>query len=251
LPPTVVNANAFQDCPLSRTLGFIDANGEDLTGAALTTAQNNYKAVNDGDTSDTLWYGWYITKADGLVLTGVTSDDTANTMTGMTAAMEFSTDGTNWTAYNAETPNLPDLTGTVALQVIVAETTTHNAGPATTFNFTVPITYNVTFVGGAEATGTAPTQGATAAGSTFVLPANPFTRTGYTFASWSDGTNTYNAGATYTMPANAVTFTAQWTENAPNTHSVSGTITDSNGNPVSGATVTLTIQPTTARSTQG
>jgi hypothetical protein len=54
----------------------------------------------------------------------------------MTAIMEFSTNGTEWTAYNQGTPNLPDLTGTVALQVRVAATATNEVGAATTFNFT-------------------------------------------------------------------------------------------------------------------
>ncbi|HZK85638.1 MAG TPA: cell wall-binding repeat-containing protein, partial [Desulfosporosinus sp.] len=98
----------------------------------------------------------------------------------------------------------------------------------------------VTFTGGTETTGTAPNQGVTAASGTFVLPANPFIKTGYTFTGWNDGTTTYAAGVTYTMPANAVTLTAQWTANASNTHTVNGTIKDTNGNPVSSATVTLT-----------
>jgi len=58
----------------------------------------------------------------------------------------------------------------------------------------------------------APTMASKAAGESFTLPANTFTREGYTFAGWSDGTKTYAAGATYTMPAHAVTFTAQWTK---------------------------------------
>jgi hypothetical protein len=33
-------------------------------------------------------------------------------------------------------------------------------------------------------------------GSTFTIPANTFTRTGYTFAGWSDGTNTYAVNTT-------------------------------------------------------
>lgn len=36
------------------------------------------------------------------------------------------------------------------------------------------------------------------------------TKTGHTFLDWSDGTNTYSAGATFTMPAKDVTLTAQW-----------------------------------------
>jgi uncharacterized repeat protein (TIGR02543 family) len=70
------------------------------------------------------------------------------------------------------------------------------------------VTYNAN-----GAAGTAPTQVATAAGGTFSLPANSFTKTDYTFAGWNDGTKTYQIPANYTMPAKAVTFTAQWTEN--------------------------------------
>ena len=47
--------------------------------------------------------------------------------------------------------------------------------------------------------------------STLALPA-PAARDGYTFAGWSDGTNTYAAGATFT-PSSDVTLVAQWTEN--------------------------------------
>ena len=77
-----------------------------------------------------------------------------------------------------------------------------------------PVTYAITFKGGPGATGMAPTMASKAAGESFTLPANTFTREGYTFAGWSDGTKTYAAGATYTMPAHAVTFTAQWTKSA-------------------------------------
>ena len=37
------------------------------------------------------------------------------------------------------------------------------------------------------------------------------TRENYTFDGWSDGTNTYDAGATYPLYSDNVTFTAQWT----------------------------------------
>ena len=74
-------------------------------------------------------------------------------------------------------------------------------------------TYTVTYaLNGGE--GTAPTQAATTAGSSFTLAsADGITKDGYTFAGWNDGTTTYAAGATYTMPASNVTLTAQWTEN--------------------------------------
>ncbi len=47
-------------------------------------------------------------------------------------------------------------------------------------------------------------------GSTITLPST--SKAGYTFAGWSDGTNTYQAGTTYTVNA-AATLTAQWTAN--------------------------------------
>ena len=60
--------------------------------------------------------------------------------------------------------------------------------------------------------GTTPTQAKVAAGGTFTLAASSgFSKAGYSFAGWNDGTTTYNAGATYTMPAKAVTLKAQWT----------------------------------------
>ena len=73
----------------------------------------------------------------GIEIFGVTADDTANTLTGMAATMEFSTDdGSTWTTYNEDTPNLPDLTGELDILVRFKETATHYAGAATEFNFT-------------------------------------------------------------------------------------------------------------------
>ena len=87
-------------------------------------------------------------KANGPALTGVTSDDTDNTVTGITSAMEFSIDGETWTAYNS---NLPDLTGAVALRVRFAETSTHKAGALTNFNFSsVPTSTSAVYLGTAR-----------------------------------------------------------------------------------------------------
>ncbi len=44
--------------------------------------------------------------------------------------------------------------------------------------------------------------------------ADTYTRDGYLFVNWSDGSSTYAAGASYTMPARDVVFTAQWQEEA-------------------------------------
>ncbi len=79
-----------------------------------------------------------------------------------------------------------------------------------------PTTYTVTFVGGEDATGTAPTEEDKEAGASFALPANTFTKAGCHFTKWSDGTSLYDAGETYTMPAHGVTFTAQWEQDGQN-----------------------------------
>lgn len=80
------------------------------------------------------------------------------------------------------------------------------------------ITQTITYAAGTGATGTGPISPTTASyGSTFTIPANTYVRNGYTFAGWSDGTNTYAAGATYpstgTVSQN-VTLTATWSANA-------------------------------------
>ena len=78
-----------------------------------------------------------LTVAARPVAPAVTADDTANTVAGIDGTMEFSTDGTTWTTYNAATPNLPDLTGKVALQVRVKATSTTFSSEVKTLNFNV------------------------------------------------------------------------------------------------------------------
>jgi uncharacterized repeat protein (TIGR02543 family) len=51
-------------------------------------------------------------------------------------------------------------------------------------------------------------------GSTFTLPANTFTRAGYTFAGWSNGTSSYQAGETYPAASGNVSLIATWTSNS-------------------------------------
>ena len=84
----------------------------------------------------TVFYSVTVTKAEGSALTGVTSDDSANTLTGMTEVMELSIDGKTWTAYKAMPSNLPDLSGDIVLWVRNAGTSTHKAGAAQEFRFT-------------------------------------------------------------------------------------------------------------------
>jgi uncharacterized repeat protein (TIGR02543 family) len=61
--------------------------------------------------------------------------------------------------------------------------------------------------------GTTPTQLTNKyIGDTFtVSSASLFSRAGFAFTGWSDGTNSYAAGATYTVASSDVTLTAQWT----------------------------------------
>ena len=61
VPLTINYANnTFTNCPDDRRLVFVDESGKELTGAALTAAQDAYRGANDGDTTDNLWYGWKI-----------------------------------------------------------------------------------------------------------------------------------------------------------------------------------------------
>ncbi|MGN1240302.1 MAG: InlB B-repeat-containing protein, partial [Paludibacteraceae bacterium] len=61
--------------------------------------------------------------------------------------------------------------------------------------------------------GNTPTQASLCAGETFtVASAEGITKAGYTFAGWSDGTNTYAAAETYTMGSADITLTAVWEE---------------------------------------
>lgn len=90
--------------------------------------------------------------------------------------------------------------------------------------------------------GTTPTQANVATGSSFNTAASTgFSRAGYTFAGWSDGSTTYAANVPYTMGASNVTLTAQWTANTLTvTYNTQGgsAISDSQQLPAA----TLTIQ---------
>ena len=74
-----------------------------------------------------------------------------------------------------------------------------------------PISYTVSYA--ADGGSTAPTQANRTIGQTFAV-GNAITKTGYTFDGWSDGTQTYGAGATYTVGTSNVTLTAQWIPDA-------------------------------------
>jgi uncharacterized protein YjdB len=71
----------------------------------------------------------------------VTNDDTANTVTGMAAGMEYNLDGVGYVAYDAATFNAIDFRGVHTLLVRVAAEGINPAGEVTTLTFTAnPVT---------------------------------------------------------------------------------------------------------------
>ncbi|MFM9225081.1 MAG: InlB B-repeat-containing protein [Actinomycetota bacterium] len=81
-------------------------------------------------------------------------------------------------------------------------------------------TQTISYAAGTGGSGSAPSSPTTVSyGSTFTTPANTYTRTGYSFAGWSDGSSTYAAGVTYpasgTVSGN-VTLTATWVATCAN-----------------------------------
>ena len=73
--------------------------------------------------------------------------------------------------------------------------------------------FNVTYSPG-TGSGTPPIDlGTYRTGDAFEIAAEiDVTKSGYTFAGWSDGTRTYQPSAVYTVGTSNVTFTAQWTQ---------------------------------------
>ena len=73
----------------------------------------------------------------------------------------------------------------------------------------------VTYAAGTGGSGSAPSSPTSVLyGSTFTTPSNTYSRSGYTFAGWNDGSTTYAAEATYPSSgtvAGPVTLTATWT----------------------------------------
>ncbi len=72
------------------------------------------------------------------------------------------------------------------------------------------------YAAGTDGSGSPPPSGSGLDGTQITLAANTFSRVGYSFAGWNDGTTTYAAGATYTLASAgaAIVFTAQWTAKA-------------------------------------
>ena len=88
----------------------------------------------------------------------------------------------------------------------------------------IGVEYTLTYTAGEEegVTGTAPAPVKAFGGESVQLAENPFTRTGYKFAGWTDGVNGYAAGDTIVMPEGGLTLYPRWISNSASTqkHSV-------------------------------
>lgn len=81
---------------------------------------------------------------------------------------------------------------------------------------TPPTKYTVTFGGGEDAEGTAPTGGSYEEGATFDIPAaDGLVKDGFVFVCWTYNETDYNVGDVFTMPADNVVFTAKWEAKKP------------------------------------
>ena len=91
-------------------------------------------------------------------------------------------------------------------------------------------------------TGITPATTATAVANQFaVAQASGFSRPGYTFTSWTDGTNNYAAGANYPAGSSAVSLAAQWSANTLNV-----TLDARNGSPATTITTQTDVQISSA-----
>ena len=143
----------------------------------------------------------------------------ANTFTKTGYAFAGWSDGTNNYADEAEVINLAQADETVTLTAQWS-----------------PITYTIKF----DANGGSGEMADVTAlvDLAYTLPANTFTKTGYAFVGWSDGTNTYSDEAEVINLAQAdetVTLTAQW---APTTYTIKF---DANGGTGEMADVTVSV----------
>jgi len=82
-----------------------------------------------------------------------------------------------------------------------------------------------------------------------VLPTPTFTRAGYTFAGWSDGTSTYPAGGSFTVGNGDQAFSAVWVGNTNtityNGNGATGGTAPSNGSFVTGSSTPFTVSGNT------
>lgn len=140
--------------------------------------------------------------------TGVNDHSSSITLKDATSASGITRSGYNISAWNTSS------NGTSGTSYALGATYLGPTGitlyPTWTAN-----THTITYAAGTGGSGSAPTSPVSVNhAATFTTPSNTYTKTGYTFAGWSDGTNTYAAGATYPSSGTVsvdVTLTATWT----------------------------------------
>jgi uncharacterized repeat protein (TIGR02543 family) len=158
---------------------------------------------------------------------GATPVTTVTTATGYTGTVTWAAGGTplvgNFAAGTVYTATITlsaaagyTFTGVSANSFTVSGATATNLINSGVITAVFPATIaSITYSAGTSGSGNAPSSPTTVAiGGTFTTPFSLYTRTGYSFGGWSDGTRTYAASATYpetgTVTSN-VTLTAQWT----------------------------------------
>lgn len=87
-PPSNVGELPFIGCPLVRKLELIKPDSTALAGDTLTNAKSNYKAANDGDTEDNLWYGWAFEEFPSSNLSGTIDGVPFTDATSLEVAMQ-------------------------------------------------------------------------------------------------------------------------------------------------------------------
>ena len=69
-PPSGVSEYTFLGCSLRRNLELVSPDGTPLAGSQLVEARKRYRAAEDGDKEDNLWYGWAFEAAPAGNLSG-------------------------------------------------------------------------------------------------------------------------------------------------------------------------------------
>jgi uncharacterized repeat protein (TIGR02543 family) len=148
-----------------------------------------------------------ITPASGVTITG------AVMTTSTTPSVKYFVDGGTGTSVTASnsTYTISNISVSTSLKIQNVNTTNTQLRIKTialTYTGGGTATYTVTYDCNGGTNGCPENQTGITAGTSITLAAAP-TKTDYAFNGWSDGNNTYQAGASYTVNGN-VTMTAQW-----------------------------------------
>ena len=151
----------------------------------------------------------------GQLLTGATSSTNPAGSTVSYKWLRSDSAAGTYTAISSATNSTYRLTSSDVGKYIKFQVTISNnsnvANPSNSTATNIVIdSYTISYAAGGGS-GSSPVSPTTVInGSTFIVPANTFTRDGYSFAGWSDGTNIYQAGDTYPSASGNVTLTATW-----------------------------------------